>query len=74
VSDKQHIAYADREWYAAFARIQIRQKLSAGGISYRVAWKHFDPDWVQLTFRAGKKQESKIVRKGDSLLLELRHE
>lgn len=71
---KPKISYSDLAWAAAFARIEEGQKLSAGGIEYRVSWKHIDPDWVELTFRADKKQESKIVRKGDPLLLELRPE
>ena len=69
---KQRIAYAHREWYAAFARIQIRQKLTAGGVEFRVAWKHTNPDWVQLTFRADKKLQRRMVRVGDPLLIELR--
>jgi hypothetical protein len=62
----------DDAWSAAFARIQEGQKLSAGGINYLVSWKHFDPDWVELTFREGNHLPRKYVRKGDPLLLELK--
>jgi hypothetical protein len=75
-----HISYADFRrklaegdaWAAAFERIQEGQKLSAGGIEYRVSWKHFDPDWVELTYRTGKTLSRRIVRKGDQLLLDLK--
>lgn len=76
------ISYADfrrkltegDSWVAAFDQIQEGQRLIAGGIRYVVSWKHTDPDWVELTFRTGKKQESLILRKGDLRLLELHHE
>jgi hypothetical protein len=74
------ISYADfrrklaegDSWAAAFERIQEGQKLSADGVEYRVSWKHTDPDWVELTYRTGKTLSRRIVRLGDSLLLELR--
>lgn len=74
MSDKPRVSYSDLAWAAAFARIEEGQKLSSGGVNYLVSWKHTYPDWVELTYRAGKKQESRMVRKGDPLLLELRHE
>jgi hypothetical protein len=74
MSDKPRIAYSDLRWVVAFARIEEGQKLRAGGIEYRVSWKHTDPAWVELTHRTGKTLSRKIVRKGDPLLLELRPE
>ena len=69
---KPKIAYADLAWAAAFARIEEGQRFTVNGIEYRVTWKHEDPDWVEINYRAGKKQQRRIVRKGDPLLLELR--
>jgi hypothetical protein len=74
MSDKPRVSYTDLAWATAFARIEEGTYLTAHNTKYWVNWKHADPDWVELTFRAGKKQESKIVRKGDPLLLELRPE
>jgi hypothetical protein len=74
MSDKPRVNFKELAWAFAFAHIRKGQKLHAGGVEYLVAWKHFDPDWVQLTYREGKKKEERVVRKGDPLLLELRPE
>lgn len=74
---KPRISYADVAWSAAFARIEPGQHLTASsGLVYSVIWKHDDlpRQWLVLRYRAGKKLEQRIVRKGDPLLLELRHE
>lgn len=72
MSDKPRVSYADLAWAAAFERIDEHQTLFAHGIGYLVTWKHRDPDWLELTHRAGKKLAKRIVRKGDPLLLELK--
>lgn len=74
MSDKPKVSYADVAWAAAFARVKEGQKLSAAGIVYTAHWKHIDPDWLQLSFRDGKKCERRMVRQGDRLLLELHPE
>lgn len=80
MSDKPRISYSDlcwqlqqREaWLAAFARIENGDKLSADGITYLVDWKHEDPLWVRLAYRAKKKLAHKMCRLGDPLLLALK--
>lgn len=74
MSDKPRVSYSDLAWAAAFARIEEGQKVSVGDIQYRVIWKHTDPDWLQLNYRTDKELRRLMVRKGDPLLLELRHE
>lgn len=68
---KPRISYTDLAWTTAFTRIQEGQRLLAAGVEYCVAWKHEDPDWCQLSFRAEKKKQTRMIRKGDPLLLEL---
>lgn len=74
MSDLPRVKYADLAWAAAFARIKTGQKLCARGIDYRVEWKHEDPDWVQLVYRHEKKLQRRVVRQGETILLELRPE
>lgn len=73
MGDKPRVSYADVAWSAAFARIAQGQWLiGADGMRYRVAWKHVDPDWLQLDYRAGKELLGRMVRQGDDFLLSLK--
>lgn len=53
-------------WDKAFAKVKELGEGKTLG-DWRIAWVHEDPNWVQLT----RKREKRMVRRGDSLLIEL---
>lgn len=72
MSDKPRVSYSDLAWATAFARIHENDMFLKDGVLYRVTWKHEDPPWIRLTYRTEKRIAHRMVRPGNSLLLELR--
>ena len=79
---KPKVSYAEFKatlaspWDQAWERLKDlppRTKLTANGITYTLVWASSAPHprWLQLSYRAEKKQQSKMVRVGDMLICEL---
>jgi len=60
--------------HAEFIALGMRAPLAANEVKYRISHWNDDPAkaFLELSYRAGGKWQTKMVRRGDPLLLELR--